>query len=246
MNMFDTILVILMAIVVLFVLKGSLSSLGHNAKEEDAPKKAGFAKRFRLIENKKEYTCISLRYYCWIASLPELNSNTSKSADTSYFKGPISLVSSREDGTIRIINTERGTVRSSECDLDISEYFPSDADELYYNSNRCFSHHEATISTDQKTGGLHLFASEEKLRKKKPLSIYTYPECKPVTDTVLKDGTCVIIGDYLFAFTRTNSLPADILTEDEPAKKTAAKKERKTRRQASATKKRAASASAKK
>jgi hypothetical protein len=91
-----------------------------------------------------------------------------------------------------------------------------------------------------------LFASEEKLRKKKPLSIYTYPECKPVTDTVLKDGTCVIIGDYLFAFTRTNSLPADILTEDEPAKKTAAKKERKTRRQASATKKRAASASAKK
>lgn len=190
-------------------------------------------------------TCISLRFYCWIANLRELSTAESGVVDESLFKGPIRLISGREDGSIRIINTERGNMKGQSCDLDISEIFPSETDELYRSSNRCFSHHEGDIIFDKDTGMIHLRASEEKAKRNRPASMYSFSTGKPITDMVLTDGSCAVIGDYLFIFTYKNELPADILCAEEESKK---KTERKSgvKKQPASSKKRTVSSSRRK
>lgn len=196
-------------------------------------------------EEESDVTYFSLRFYCWVANLRELSAIENGIADPSMFRGPIPLISGREDGSIRIINSERGSTRGREGDLDISEIFPSDSDDLYRSSNRCFSHHEADITFDKATGTVHLVASEEKARRNRPNTMYSFSTGKQITDMPLTDNSCAVIGDYLFIFTFGSQLPPDILcAEKGPVKKAARKTAARTK--TASTGKRTASASAKK
>lgn len=175
-------------------------------------------------------TNLDLHLYCWVANMLELNEIEDGAVDSSVIKGPIPLISSRNDGSIRIINTERGQIKGREGDLDIAEIFPSDTDELYLRSNKCFSHHEADIVFVKETGTIHLRVAEERAKRDRPESMYSFSSGEAITDMTLTNMSRAVIGDYLFIFTYGDNLPKDILKCNvEPKKNSAHKTASKTK-----------------